>query len=148
MKAWFAVSLMATLCGISGAQTPAPPPGSSVTNQGNASGAASASGPTATPPFPANATVLVGDALKQKLAGKAFKITLASGEWWRVDYKDNGYVYLNTRSRSTDTGKWRVEGGNVCAEWGRSASGCTEYRMAGNSFYTTWRGQIIELVPD
>lgn len=46
--------------------------------------------------FPADSAVLPANALQQRMAGKV--------------YKANGYVYLNTLSGLSDTGKWSAKG--------------------------------------
>ena len=81
--------------------------------------------------FPADAENVEGDALRQRMAGKSFTAVAADGLEMRLQYKDNGFAFLDTSRGFRDTGKWRVEGKNVCTDWNRAPSGCSETRTRG-----------------
>ncbi len=83
-----------------------------------------------TTPFPPEAKVVTGDALKALVTGKTFRAQPASGPGWKVQYRDNGYVYLDVSNGYRDSGKWRVEGSTLCAEWQRLSNKfpCNEVR--------------------
>ena len=55
----------------------------------------------------------------------------ADGQEMRLQYKDNGFAFIDTNRGFRDTGKWRVEGKNVCTDWSRAPSGCGEARAKG-----------------
>lgn len=81
--------------------------------------------------FPADAEMIEGDALRQRMAGKSFKAVAADGVEMRLQYKNDGFAFVDTSRGFRDTGKWRVEGKNVCVEWNRAPSGCSEARAKG-----------------
>ena len=78
--------------------------------------------------FPVDAESVEGDALRQRMAGKSFTAVAADGLEMRLQYKDNGFAFIDTSRGFRDTGKWRVEGKNVCTDWSRAPSGCSEAR--------------------
>jgi hypothetical protein len=81
--------------------------------------------------FPPDAEMLEGDALRQRMAGKSFKTLAADGQEMRLQYKSDGFAFVDTSRGFRDTGKWRVEGKNVCVDWNRAPSGCSEARAKG-----------------
>src|SRR5690606_22363969 len=84
-----------------------------------ASWAAVAAGAQAVPPgeFPAGAAAVEAGALRKHLAGKVFRAQPASGPGWRLEYKANGYVFLDTTAGFRDTGRWSVEENRLCSTW-------------------------------
>lgn len=100
--------------------------------------------------FPADSTVLAVEALQQRMAGKVYKAKLTDGATWRLEYKANGYVYLNTGAGFSDTGKWSVKGEQLCAEWNRAPSGCSETRANNEAVYIkrSSTGEVVALRPD
>ena len=87
--------------------------------------------------FPADAQPLTPDALRAAIAGKSFAAKPAQGPSMRVEYKANGWIFVETASGFRDTGTWRVEGSSVCATWQRNpaGSGCGEARLKGEQLY-------------
>jgi hypothetical protein len=111
-------------------------------------GAAWAQSPMPTE-FPAESVVLADEALVQRMAGKVYRAKLTDGATWRIEYKGNGYAFLNTGSGFSDSGKWSAQGGQLCSQWGRASSGCLETRATGDAIYikrTT--GEVVALRPD
>lgn len=101
--------------------------------------------------FPADAQVLSASELDARLRGKVYTATLFNGIGWRADYKASGYVFVNTTSGGSDTGKWRTEDGRVCVEYrGRMRSGCTEIRGGAQALYakSSSTGVVTVLQPD
>lgn len=100
--------------------------------------------------FPADATVLAADALQQRMTGKIFRARLTDGATWRLDYKVNGYVFLNTGTGYSDTGKWVAKEGQLCSEWNRSPSSCLEARATNDAVYIKRvpSGEVVALRPD
>ena len=100
--------------------------------------------------FPADSAVLPADALQQRIAGKVYKARLTDGATWRVEYKANGYVFLNTGTGFSDTGKWSIKGEQLCTEWNRATSGCLETRASSEAIYIrrTNTGEVVALRPD
>ena len=101
--------------------------------------------------FPADAQPLSATEMDARLRGKVYTATLANGMGWRGDYKASGYVFVNTTSGGSDTGKWRTEDGKVCVEYrGRMRSGCTEVRGGAQVLYakSSTTGVVTVLQPD
>lgn len=104
--------------------------------------------PTLPTEFPAGAAPLAAEALQARLAGKVFRVKLADGNSWRLEFKANGYAYVDTSSGYRDSGKWRVEGSTFCDAWQKqAAAGCNEARLAGDTLLVKRRsnGEIIAL---
>lgn len=104
-----------------------------------------------TPPasgFAAEAKPLEAEALRVRVSGKAFSYKTAAGNTVRVEYKDNGYAFVNVGS-SNDSGKWRVEESTVCVEWSRFPAGCSDFRSLGETLQVKLRsnGEIVLLNP-
>lgn len=104
----------------------------------------------ASPPsgFAAEAKSLESEALRTRVSGKAFSYKTAAGNTVRVEYKDNGYAFVNVGS-SSDRGTWRVEESAVCVEWSRFPSGCSEFRSLGETLQVKLKsnGEIVVLNP-
>lgn len=100
--------------------------------------------------FPADAVVLSDDALQQRVAGKVYRAKLADGATWRLEYKSNGYVFLNTGSGFADNGKWSAKGGQLCTEWSRVPSGCSDTRATADALYIkrSSTGEVVALRTD
>jgi hypothetical protein len=100
--------------------------------------------------FPANTVVLAADVLQQRMAGKVYKAKLTDGATWRLEYKNNGYIFLNTGSGFSDSGKWSVKGEQLCSEWTRAPSGCSETRANNEAVYIkrSSTGEVVALRPD
>lgn len=100
--------------------------------------------------FPADAVVLATDTLQQRLTDKVYRAKLADGSTWRLEYKSNGYAFLNTGTGFSDTGKWSVQGSQLCSEWRRASSGCLETRATSDVVYVkrSNTGEVVALRPD
>lgn len=100
--------------------------------------------------FPPDAVVLTDQGLQQRKAGKVFRATLANGQTWRLEYKANDYVFLNTGSGHADNGKWSAQGGQLCIEWNRSPSGCSETRATADAVYVkrSSTGEVVAMRPE
>lgn len=100
--------------------------------------------------FPADAVVLAADALQQRMEGRVYRAKLADGSTWRVEYKGNGYAFLNTGTGFSDSGTWSVQRGQLCSEWRRATSGCLETRATPDAVYIkrSNTGEVVALRPD
>jgi hypothetical protein len=87
--------------------------------------------------FPADAQPLTPEALRAAVAGRVFTAKPVQGGSMRVEYKANGWIWVETSTGFRDTGTWRVEGSAICADWqrNRSGSGCSEARLKGEQLY-------------
>jgi len=99
--------------------------------------------------FPSDAAPVAPEVLREQMGGKVYKATPADGPSWRLEYKANGYVFLDTSTGFRDSGKWRIEGTKLCAEWQRVSSSCAEARVRGGTvFVKRTSGEILALQPD
>ena len=96
--------------------------------------------------FPADAMTLAPQALQQRLDGKVYTAELANGTGWRAEYRGQ-YVFVNLNTGPSDKGKWRVEGSQVCTEYGRFPSGCVEMRASATRVYykRTGTGEVVAM---
>jgi hypothetical protein len=100
--------------------------------------------------FPDDAAPMTPEALRERIAGKVFKVVPADGNAWRLEYRANGFVYFNSRV-VRDTGKWRVEGTQLCTDWQKlNGGGCGETRLKGDVVYLkrAANGEVIALTPE
>ena len=83
-----------------------------------------------------------------RVAGKAFAFKGADGVSLRIEYKANGYAFINTSRGFSDSGKWHVDGSTLCVDWQKAKGGCSEARLRGDSLYVrrTSNGEIVALV--
>ena len=105
-----------------------------------------ASAQSGTTEFPADAKPLETQALQERLKNQVFYIRIGRAES-RMEFKDNGYVFVNAANGSTDSGKWRVEGSSICSELRRAAGGCSEVRLVVGELLYLKRLSNGEVVP-
>jgi hypothetical protein len=100
--------------------------------------------------FPAESTTLADDKLRQRVSGKVFKVKPADGTTWRLEFKDSGYSFLDTSRGYRDSGKWRVENSQLCIDWQRAASGCSDARLKDEVLFIkrTSNGEVVALQAD
>lgn len=79
--------------------------------------------------FPEGAATPAGAALQQHLSGQVFDVKLANGREWRVEYRGNGYFFLDVIKGPQRNGKWRVEDGKLCHEFRLVRETCNDVRM-------------------
>jgi hypothetical protein len=100
--------------------------------------------------FPADAKPIAGDALKALFSDRVFKVAHASGSTWRLQYKSDGYYFVNIApSGFSDSGKWRIEESKICTEPQKSAASCNEVRTLGETLIVkrAVNGEVIRLDP-
>jgi hypothetical protein len=99
--------------------------------------------------FPAGSTPITGDALQARLSGKVFTVKPADGSTWKLEYKANGYLFLESSGGYKDTGTWRIEGEQTCGTWQKAGRSCTEYRLKDDALFAKRQsGEIIRLVSE
>lgn len=99
--------------------------------------------------FPADAAAPSTETLRQHVAGKVFRVKPFDGNTWRLEYKSSGYAYVDTSRGFRDTGKWHVEGSQLCGEWQKASSGCNETRLKDAVLYLKRsNGEVIALLGD
>ena len=103
--------------------------------------------PVATKEFPADARVLSVEELKQALSGKVFMLAWVGVTPWRMDFKDNGYLFFDAGTAS-GSGTWRAESGQVCTEMRAFGNNCNQVRMSGELvYYKRLSGEVIAMTP-
>jgi hypothetical protein len=85
--------------------------------------------------FPTPSQPLTAAALKEAIAGKTFDVDLADGSHWRLEYKPNGYFFVNTGSGFNGTGEWRADEARLCSHLRGNPMSCNEVREAGGVLY-------------
>jgi len=96
--------------------------------------------------FPAESKPLTAAALKDAVAGRTFNVDLADGSRWRLEYKANGYFFVNTSSGFNGTGDWRAEDERLCSRLRGRETSCNEVRdVAGVLHLKRDSGEVIAL---
>lgn len=98
--------------------------------------------------FPADAKALAPDALRERLAGKTLKGTLADGVGWRLEFNSaNSYFYLDTSRGFRDVGTWKIQDGKLCTELPKVGASCSEVRVDAARVYIkrTSNGEVVAL---
>ena len=109
---------------------------------------ASALAQTVPKEFPAEGTIAPAAALKERFAGKVYAVTLADGTRWRLDYKSNGYFFVDTSTGFRGTGDWHADDGKLCSRLRGGNASCNEVREVGEVIYLKRdSGEVIALTP-
>ncbi len=97
--------------------------------------------------FPPDALALPAEAVTRKVSGKTFDVQFRNGTRWRLEFKGNGYLFVNASGGST-SGPWRAEESRICSQMRGSAASCNEVREQGPRLYLKRdNGDVIELKP-
>ena len=99
--------------------------------------------------FPGDLPLPAADALKQRMAGKVYRVKLPTGTSWRLQFQSNGYYFLNvTPSGFSSSGTWRTEDGRLCTQLRGDPMTCNEVRERGDVVVLKrTSGEVIDLVP-
>ena len=96
--------------------------------------------------FPSEATPITAKDLGERIADKVFAVRLADGTGWRLQYKANGYFFVNTTTGFNGSGKWTAEDGKLCSELKGNKPSCNEVRQTVDAIYLKRdSGEIIRL---
>jgi hypothetical protein len=96
--------------------------------------------------FPAASKSVSAAVLKEAIAGKTFTVDLADGSHWRLEYKSNGYFFVNTSSGFNGSGDWRADEERLCTRLRGEALSCNEVRDVGGVLYLKRiSGEVIVL---
>jgi len=102
---------------------------------------------SATKEFPADAQTLPVDELKQSLSGKVFMLNWVGAPAWRMEFKDDGYIFFNAGA-ANGSGTWRAESGKVCTDMRAFGNNCNELRKSGEVlYYKRLSGEVIAMTP-
>ena len=98
--------------------------------------------------FPADATSPGADEIKAWLNGKVLSVALADGSSWRLEYKDNGFFFVDTNAGFRSSGNWSAEAGKLCGQLKGRDRSCNEVRMhQGQLHYRRDTGEVLRFVP-
>jgi len=99
--------------------------------------------------FPEGAVPVTAEQLRARVTDRAFGAQMTNGDSWRFEWKSNGYLFLNAGSGYSDSGKWRVEDGKICAEMKKSGPACSEMRLVNDVLYMkrASNGEVVALQP-
>jgi hypothetical protein len=99
------------------------------------------------PSFPDDSVAPSSAEIAQRLAGKVMAVKLANGGSWRLEYKANGYFFINTNTGFSDTGEWKAEDGKLCSKGRKIRESCNEVRIKGDAFFLKRdSGEIVQFV--
>lgn len=97
--------------------------------------------------FPDGAVVPTAAEIRGRLAGKIFIVKMAKGGSWRLDYKDDGYYFLNTGAVN-DSGKWRTEDGRLCHDGRTRTDFCNSVMEHSNTLHMKRdNGEVVKFEP-
>lgn len=98
--------------------------------------------------FPEGATTPNADEIKQRLAGNDFLINYANGGNARLQFKSNGYFFVNTSTNYSDNGEWTTEDGKVYTRSQKQGANCFAVRVSADSMYLQrTNGEIVKYEP-
>ncbi|WP_088278407.1 hypothetical protein [Ideonella sp. A 288] len=81
------------------------------------------------PQFPDGATTPTSADIKAYLDGKVFDVAIADGTRWRLEYKSNGYFFVDTSTGFRNSGTWQAEDGKLCGHLKGRDRGCNDVRL-------------------
>ena len=94
-------------------------------------GAAATNGPaTASADFPADAQPALRRRRGEQGVGRTFDVQLQNGTNVRLEYKSNGYLFVDAASGYANSGPWRAEDGRICSRMRGAEASCNEVPRA------------------
>ena len=128
---------------VAAARTAAPVGGAVAAGAATNSGAAVASAD-----FPGDAQPLSAEAVTRRVSGRTFDTQLRDGTRVRLEYKSNGYLFVNAAGGYASSGPWRAEDGRICSQMKGAAASCNEVREQGQRLFVRRdNGEMIALDP-
>ena len=98
--------------------------------------------------FPQDSLEASNVEIRKYLEDRVHDVKLADGTTWRLEYKSNGYFYVNTSRGFNGDGQWQVEDGKLCGQLRGRDRTCNEVRLLkGVLLYKRDSGEIIQIVP-
>jgi hypothetical protein len=98
--------------------------------------------------FPAGASTPAAAEIKKHLEGKVVDARLADGTTWRLEYKANGFFFINTSGGFNSNGPWSTEDGRLCGRLQGREHVCNDIRMQdGVMLYKRDNGEVVKFVP-
>jgi len=100
--------------------------------------------------FAPEAQPITANALQERLAGKTYTATAASGIGWEMRYEASGRMQMTLSNGAADGGRWRTEDSRLCTVFeGNFPSGCSEVRAGAKQLYLkrASTGEVVVLTP-
>lgn len=99
--------------------------------------------------FAAGAVPISGDVLRQAFSDRKYMVSLADGSSWKLEYKANGYFFVNTSTGFNGSGTWKLDAGKLCTSGKDIPSSCGFVQQRGDSLFMkrSSNGEIIEFRP-
>jgi hypothetical protein len=83
--------------------------------------------------WPADAKPMAGDELRARLVGKSFTWKAGTARFTaKVQYDANGYAFINVSNGQNDSGRYKIDGSQLCSEWAKLPNACSEVRAQGD----------------
>lgn len=97
--------------------------------------------------FPESALAMASEDLRGRLADKVFDVRPASGPPWRMEFKANGYFFVNV-GNYRDDGSWNAKDSALCMKGKQMRDGCNEVRLVGADLVLRRdSGELVKLEP-
>jgi len=98
--------------------------------------------------FPEGASTPDAAAVRKHIEGKVFDVALADGTSWRLEYKSNGYFFVNTSTGFNGSGQWQAEDGRLCGQLRGGDRSCNDVRFANELMHLKRNsGEVIQYRP-
>lgn len=98
--------------------------------------------------FPDGALAPPAADLQRYLSDRVFTAKLADGSSWRLQYRADGFFFIDTSGGFNGSGQWRAEDGRVCSRLRTQPYSCNDVRMLSDQLHLRRdSGEVIQLVP-
>lgn len=98
--------------------------------------------------FPDGAKTLSAAEVKQRFSDKIFTTKLASGVSWRLEYKSDGYFYVDTSTGFRGAGQWQAADGQLCGQLKGRDHSCNEVRVHQDQLLVQQKtGEVLVFAP-
>jgi len=98
--------------------------------------------------FPTEAITPTAAEIQRLLTVSPLGAKLADGTTWRLEYKANGYFFLDTSKGFSSKGEWKAEDGRLCGQLQGRPNSCNDVRVLGGQLhFKRESGEIVALVP-
>jgi hypothetical protein len=97
--------------------------------------------------FPADASAPTAAEIRTLLKDKVFSVAIADGTSWRLEYKDNGYFFIDVSNGFRSNGTWAAEDGKLCGQLKGRNYTCNDIRVHQNiPYYKRDSGEIVKFM--
>lgn len=98
--------------------------------------------------FPEGATSPTADEIRQRLSDKVFDVKLDNGTAWRLEFKANGYYFVDVSTGGKANGEWKADNAKLCSKPPMQPQSCNEVRLHDDHLYLQrTNGEVIRYVP-